>query len=94
MSVTLPISADLETRLIEESRRLGITPGEYVVQLVERQLAQQRSNNTKAEMLRSWMHEGDEQEQRETGEYLIQSLDEDRPGQRKLFPPEKKGLSW
>ena len=29
--------------------------------------------------------EGDEQEQRETFEYLKQALDEDRPSDRKLF---------
>jgi hypothetical protein len=36
-------------------------------------------------LLRSW-RDGDEQEQRETWEYLQKVLDEDRPGQRKLFP--------
>ena len=30
--------------------------------------------------------EGDENEQRETGEFLMKALDEDRPSYRKLFP--------
>ena len=37
------------------------------------------------DLLRS-LREGDEAEQRETGEYLVKSLDEDRPSYRKLFP--------
>jgi hypothetical protein len=33
-------------------------------------------------------------EQQETGEYLIRVLDEDRLSERKLFPPELKGVTW
>ncbi len=36
--------------------------------------------------LRTLLEEDDEHEQRETFEYLRQSLDEDRPSYRKLFP--------
>jgi hypothetical protein len=38
-----------------------------------------------AQLLREW-REGDEQEQRETGEYLLRALDETRPESSKLFP--------
>ena len=37
------------------------------------------------QLLESWLEE-DEQEQRETLEYLLQVLDEDRLSDRKLFP--------
>lgn len=37
------------------------------------------------QLLKSW-REGDEQEQRDTWEYLKQALDEDRLSERKLFP--------
>jgi hypothetical protein len=36
-------------------------------------------------MLREWDQE-DPEEQRETWEFLKRALDEDRPGQRPLFP--------
>ncbi len=36
--------------------------------------------------LRQWIETGDEQEQRETLDYLKQALDEDWPSQRKHFP--------
>ena len=45
-------------------------------------------------LFQSWMDEGDADEQRETLEYLIQVLDEDRLSDRKLFPKELKGKSW
>ena len=42
----------------------------------------------------SWRAEGDLEEQRETAEYLIRVLDEDRLSDRPLFPPELKGVTW
>ena len=47
-----------------------------------------------AQLFQSWIDEGDADEQRETLEYLIQALDEDRLSDRKLFPKELKGKSW
>ena len=46
------------------------------------------------QLVQSWIDEGDADEQRETLEYLIQALDEDRLSDRKLFPKELKGKSW
>ena len=45
-------------------------------------------------LIRSWMDEEGAGEQRETIEYLVRALDEDRPSDRKLFPGELKGKSW
>ncbi len=45
-------------------------------------------------MLQSWIDQDDPDEQKDTGEYLIRVLDEDRPSERKLFPPELKGVTW
>ena len=50
--------------------------------------------NVLSRLFQSWMDEGDADEQRETLEYLIQALDEDRLSDRKLFPKELKGKSW
>jgi len=33
-------------------------------------------------------------EQKETGDFLVRALDEDRPSERKLFPPELEGVTW
>ena len=50
--------------------------------------------NRLVQLVQSWIDEGDADEQRETLEYLIQALDEDRLSDRKLFPKELKGKSW
>lgn len=47
-----------------------------------------------ARLLQPWIVDGDAQEQRQTGEYLIRVLDEDRLSGRRLFPPELKGVTW
>lgn len=42
-------------------------------------------------LLQSWMNDESEEEQRETIEFLLRALDEDRLSDRKLFPEELKG---
>jgi hypothetical protein len=45
-------------------------------------------------LLQGWIDEDNEAEQKETGDFLIKALDEDRFSNRKLFPPELKGVTW
>lgn len=45
-------------------------------------------------LLQSWMNDESEEEQRETIEFLLRALDEDRLSDRKLFPEELKGKTW
>jgi hypothetical protein len=46
-------------------------------------------------LLQSWIDEEDDAgEQRDTGEYLVRALDEDRLSGRQLFPAEHKGVTW
>jgi len=45
-------------------------------------------------LLRAWVENGDPQDQKGTGEYLIRALDEDRPSERPLFPAALKGVTW
>lgn len=42
-------------------------------------------NNKAIDLLDSWIDEGDEQEQKETWEYLKKELDENRLSDRKFF---------
>lgn len=50
-----------------------------------RRQEQIRRNQAAIEMLKEWQRE-DPEEQRETLEFLMKALDEDRPSHRKLFP--------
>jgi hypothetical protein len=93
MTLTLRLTADLEQRLREEAQRLGIDPDECALRLLAERLAVQARRAEVVATLQSWLEE-DDQEARETGAYLVQALDEDRPSSRKLFPPEMKGVTW
>jgi hypothetical protein len=46
------------------------------------------------DLLQSWIDGEDAQDQKETGDYLVKTLDEDRSSLRKFFPSELKGVTW
>ena len=93
MTLTLDLTTDLEQRLMDEAGRHGIAPDQFVVQVLEQHLPMTGRHEQFAALLQSWLEE-DQEEQKETFEYLVRCLDEDRPSQRKLFPPALKGISW
>lgn len=94
MTLTLNLPPDLEERLQHEAERKGLPAAALTLQLLDQYLPSKSPQEELTELLRSWMVEGDAQEQRETGEYLIRTLDEDRLSDRSLFPPELKGVTW
>ncbi len=44
--------------------------------------------------MQNWIDDADVEEQKETGHYLLQALDEERLYERQLFPLEMKGVTW
>lgn len=97
MTLKLQLTPDLEEQLTQAAARQGVPIEEYVTHLLEQRFPPPLSPERRAEaiaLLRSWVEEGDEEEQRETGEYLKRALDENRPEGQKLFPPELKGVTW
>jgi hypothetical protein len=94
MTLTLNLNPDVEQRLINEAGRRGIPPDQYALEVLDQHLPASDRREQFQAMLRSWMEEEDPEEQRETFEYLVDALDQDRPSQRKLFPPALKGISW
>ena len=93
MTLTLNLTPELEQRLATEAARLRIPPEQYALEVLTEHLPRHRPEDFLA-VLRSWMEDEDPEEQKQTFEYLVRALDEDRPSQRKLFPPELKGVSW
>ncbi len=57
-----------------------------IAEVQEIRRAQIEKNQAALRLIRSWAEEGDREEQSDTLRYLIKALDEDRIGQRKLFP--------
>jgi hypothetical protein len=93
MTLTLHLPQDLEQRLVYEANRLGVSPGQVALKAIEEHLAPP-GRPAAVSLLQSWLEEGDAEEHRQTGELLIQLLDEDRSSDRKLFPPATEGVSW
>lgn len=94
MTLTLALVPELEERLKQEAHGQGLSIDEFVLQVLEREVGHGDGRLGVADLLQSWTEEDDNGEQKETGEYLIRALDEDRLSDRKLFPAELKGITW
>ena len=94
MSLTLTLPVDLEERLKQEAKRQGVPPAEYALRILNTHLTPPNGPTGAVALLQSWIDEGDPEEQKQTGDYLVRALDEDRPSNRKLFPPDLEGVTW
>ena len=94
MTLTLHLTPELEQRLTQEAKRQGLSVDVYTLQLLDKHLPPKSRRDELITLLQSWIDEDDAGEQQETGEYLVRVLDEDRLSDRKLFPPELKGVTW
>jgi hypothetical protein len=90
MTLTLSIPPEIEQHLDRKAREQGLSTEAYALQLLSESVSIQEKSTKLVNLLQSWIDEDDTAEQQETGEYLIQALDEDRLSDRKLFPSELK----
>ena len=79
--------------LLCAKRGLYLTNREFAEIAHENESPEDRAEDL-GTLIRSWMDEEDAGEQRETIEYLVRALDEDRLSDRKLFSGELKGKRW
>lgn len=94
MTLKLHLTPDLEQLLRLEAEKQGLPADEWTLRLLKKHLLPNEPGGGLKALVESWVTEGDADEQRETGEYLVRFLDEDRLSDRKLFPPELKGVTW
>ncbi len=94
MTLILRLTPELELYLKQKSEQQGISIEAYTLQLLTEQVLLREKQNKVVNLLQSWLDEENGEEQRETGEYLISALDEDRLSDRKLFPIEMKSVTW
>lgn len=92
MTLTLELPPELEQRLVREASQQGLAVEQYTLSLLDSSLPSTQASEL-ASLLASWRAEAPD-EQRETGQYLLRILDEDRLSDRKLFPPEGRGVTW
>lgn len=96
MALTLKLSPEQEDELTRKAEDRGLTIEAYVVDLLRREAPgsvpelsrEERAARSAAalELLRSWVEEGDVEEQPETFEALKQGLNENHAPYRKIFP--------
>ncbi|NEP20445.1 MAG: hypothetical protein F6J97_26785 [Leptolyngbya sp. SIO4C1] len=94
MTLNLDLPLELEQYLLQEAEQQGLSIEAMTLQLLTKSLQLKQKQSEAVDMLQSWIEDEDVEEQRETGEYLVQVLDEDRLSDRKLFPLEMKGITW
>ncbi len=94
MPLTLNLTSEIEQYLSQKAREKGLSLEAYLLKLLKDTILEQEKQAKLVNLLQSWIDEEDEQEQQETGEYLIEALDQDRLSERPLFPAELKGVTW
>jgi hypothetical protein len=94
MTLTLNLNPSLQKRLSQEAQRSGLSSEQFTIKLLDRVLPLADQRAKAISLLQSWIDDKDDGEQQETGEFLLQALDEDRLSDRELFPETLKGVSW
>jgi len=94
MTLTLNLTPELEQYLYQEAKQQGLSIEAMTLQLLTQSLLFRQKQSEAVDVLQTWIDDEDIEEQQETGEYLIQVLDEDRLSARKLFPLEMKRVTW
>jgi plasmid stability protein len=94
MTLTLNLSPELEQYLLQEANQHGLSVEALALQLLTNSILLKQRQTEAVNLLQSWLNSEDEEEQQETGQYLVQVLDDDRLSERKLFPAELKGITW
>ena len=94
MTLTLNLTPEIEQYLTQRATEQGLSLESYTLKLLTDTILPQEKQIKLLNLLQSWIDEEDEQEQQETGEYLIEVLDQDRLSDRRLFPSHLKGITW
>lgn len=94
MTLVLELTPELERKLRQAAERQRLSVDEYARRVLEQQITPDKRRIELSKLLQEWIDSGDAEEQRETNEHLIRSLDEFRESERKLFPPETRGTVW
>ena len=94
MTLTLNLPPELEQYLIQEAHQQGLSVEAMTLRLLAKSIAIEQKQAEAVDMLQSWIDDEDSEDQQATGQYLLQTLDEDRLSDRQLFPPELRGITW
>jgi len=94
MTLQLTLPAELEARLHQEAQRQGLSPDALTRKLLDEHLPHADRSAALLTLFQQWQAE-DESGRDDDPDYdFFAALDAARTSNRKLFPPELKGISW
>ena len=91
MTLTLELSPVLETRLAQEAAVQGMPIEKYAIRVLEQGHPAVARREELAAELQAWIEAGSLEQ---PDDDVLQQLDADRPSNRRLYPPELKGVTW
>ena len=94
MTLNLHLTPEIEQYLSQRAAEQGLSLEDYTLKLLTGTILEQQKRTQLVNLLQSWLDEEDDREQQETGNYLIEVLDQDRLSERSLFPAQLKGITW
>lgn len=89
MTLTLNLPSEVEEYLLQEANQKGLSIESVTLDLLTSFILLKQKQTKAVNLIQSWIDDEDIEEKQETGQYLINALDEDRLSDRKLFPVEK-----
>jgi hypothetical protein len=94
MTLPLTLPAELEDRLRREAERQGLSPDAVILKLLDEHLPPADRAATLLALFEQWQAEDAAAPDDDSGYDFFEALDAARTSNRKLFPPELKGISW
>lgn len=94
MTLELTLPPELEQRLQKEAERQGLPPDTVTLRLLEQHLPTPDRGVALQQLFAQWQAEDDAMTDDDPNYDFFRALDEARTSNRKLFPPELKGISW
>ncbi len=91
MTLALELSPDLETRLAQEAAVLGMPIEAYVLGVLAQSHPVSVRREGLAAELQGWVEAGSTEP---PSDEMLHQLDADRLSDRRLYPPELKGVTW
>jgi len=91
MSSVIVLAPELEEKVNREAARQGLKLNEYVAKALDEYTSQ--TEQQQSQLVPPWIEPARDPSEGYEDDFF-RMLDEDRMSDRKLFPPELKGVSW
>ena len=92
MTLALELPPELQQRLVSAAREQAVPLEQFAIRILDEHVQPRLQRAEMAALLQTWIDEA--QSASEDGEPLLQAIDADRLSDRKLYPPELRGITW